>query len=90
MVVSGKAMARDAVVPLVIAAQLVVLQQRGVVPAGKAQGGGGCRKQQPPVRDGWQLGRAAMVLGFGYIAGLLTRQELLTHSAPVAEAIQGL
>lgn len=40
------------------------------------------------LRDGWQLGRAAMVLGFGYIAGLLTRQELLTHSAPVAQAIQ--
>lgn len=39
-------------------------------------------------RDGWQLGRAPMVLGFGYIAGMLSRRELLEYSLPVARAIQ--
>ena len=39
-------------------------------------------------RDGWQLGRATMVLGFGYIAGYLTRRELLVFSLPAGEAIQ--
>ena len=39
-------------------------------------------------RDGWQLGRATMVLGLGYIAGYLTRRELLQSSLPVGEAIQ--
>lgn len=40
------------------------------------------------LRDGWQLGRATMVLGFGYIAGYLTRRELLVFSLPAGEAIQ--
>lgn len=40
------------------------------------------------AHDGWQLGRAPMVLGFGYIAGYLTRRELLEYSLPVAKAIQ--
>lgn len=40
------------------------------------------------LRDGWQLGRATMVLGFGYIAGYLTRRELLEYSLPAGEAIQ--
>lgn len=39
-------------------------------------------------RDGWQLGRAPMVLGFGYIAGMLTREELLTSSLDASLAIQ--
>lgn len=39
-------------------------------------------------RDGWQLGRAPMVLGYGYAAGYLTRRELLEYSLPVAKAIQ--
>ena len=38
--------------------------------------------------DGWQLGRAPMVLGYGYAAGYITRRELLEHSLPVAKAIQ--
>lgn len=38
--------------------------------------------------DGWQLGRAPMVLGSGYIAGYLTRKELLEYSLPAAKAIQ--
>ena len=40
------------------------------------------------LRDGWQLGRATMVLGLGYIAGYLTRRELLEYSLPAGEAIQ--
>lgn len=39
-------------------------------------------------RDGWQLGRGMMVLAFGYIAGYLTRWELLWYSLQVGEAIQ--
>lgn len=39
-------------------------------------------------RDGWQLGRAPMVLGFGYIAELITREELLEYSLDAALAIQ--
>lgn len=38
--------------------------------------------------DGWQLGRAPMVLGYGYTAGYITRRELLEYSLPVAKAIQ--
>lgn len=39
-------------------------------------------------RDGWQLGRAMMVLGYGYIAGYIARWQLLDYSLPVARAIQ--
>lgn len=39
-------------------------------------------------RDGWQLGRATMVLGFGYTAGYINREELLMASLPAGEAIQ--
>ncbi|MCI8537501.1 MAG: DUF1266 domain-containing protein [Oscillospiraceae bacterium] len=39
-------------------------------------------------RDGWQLGRAPMVLGFGYIGGLICRAELLEYSLGAAKAIQ--
>lgn len=39
-------------------------------------------------RDGWQLGRAPMVLGFGYIAELISRAELLEYSLGAAKAIQ--
>lgn len=39
-------------------------------------------------RDGWQLGRATMVLGFGYIGELISRQELLEYSLEAALAIQ--
>lgn len=39
-------------------------------------------------RDGWQLGRATMVLGFGYIGELVSRQELLEYSLEAALAIQ--
>lgn len=40
-------------------------------------------------RDGWQLGRAMMVLGYGYIAGYIPRWQLLDYSCSVAKAIQG-
>lgn len=39
-------------------------------------------------RDGWQLGRAPMLLGFGYIAELISRAELLEYSLGAAKAIQ--
>mgnify|MGYP002515432081 CR=1 FL=1 len=39
-------------------------------------------------RDGWQLGRATMVLGFGYIGELISREELLEYSLEAALAIQ--
>lgn len=39
-------------------------------------------------RDGWQLGRAMMVLGYSYIAGYLARWELLDYSRRVGQAIQ--
>lgn len=39
-------------------------------------------------RDGWQLGRAMMVLGYGYIAGYIARWQLLDYSSTVARAIQ--
>lgn len=39
-------------------------------------------------RDGWQLGRATMVLGFGYAGELISREELLEQSLDAALAIQ--
>ncbi len=39
-------------------------------------------------RDGWQLGRAPMILGFAYIAGMITHEELLEYSLEPALAIQ--
>lgn len=38
--------------------------------------------------SGWQLGRAPMVLGFAYIAEMITREELLEYSLEAALAIQ--
>lgn len=37
---------------------------------------------------GWQLGRVVMLYGFGYISGILSRQEMLQFSLGVAAAIQ--
>lgn len=39
-------------------------------------------------KDGWQLGRAPMVLGFGYTAELISRAEMLQYSLDAALAIQ--
>ena len=39
-------------------------------------------------RSGWQLGRAPIILGFAYIAEMITREELFAYSLDVALAIQ--
>ena len=49
-------------------------------------GRGRKRPQTPP--DGWHLGRAVMLLGYGYISGLLTRGEMVRYSLDAAYAIQ--
>ena len=41
------------------------------------------------LRDGWQLGRATMVLGFGYIAGYLTRRNCWSFPSPPGRPSSG-
>ncbi len=47
---------------------------------GKAQNGG--------KADGWQLGRAIMLWGFGYISGMCSRDDMLESSLGTAVLIQ--